>query len=80
MKDLTGNNGNVGPSFYLRFLRFLDKILKKKNLIKITIITVILLIAFNPGKIGKFTGKWYKELVESFNENSAIDDGEKTLK
>jgi len=68
MKDLTKEDRKSGPSLYLRFLRFLEKITKKKFLIKLAISAVLFFIIFFPSATGDVIGSWYNKLVNSFIE------------
>jgi len=67
MKDLTPKDRIPKPSLYFRFLRFIEKITKKKTLIRFSIITLILFILFFPNLTGKIIGNWYNEITTAFS-------------
>lgn len=66
MKDLTQEGKKTGPSLYLRFLRFVEKVTKKKFLIKLGIFLVIFSVIFFPETVGNLIGTWFKKLTQAF--------------
>ena len=72
MRNLTENNnkGPRRPSLYFRFLRFIEKITKKKFLIKFSIVTISLLVIFFPALIGETIGIWYYKFTQAFIEST----------
>lgn len=66
MKDLTEKVNKSGPSFYLRFLRFIEKITRKKFLIRLFLIIFIIFVIFFPSNFGELVGNWYYNITNSF--------------
>jgi hypothetical protein len=70
MKDLTKEDRYQGPSLYLRFLRLIEKISKKKFWLRLGLYLLIgfgLYIIFFPAHAGDTIGTWYHNLTESFS-------------
>lgn len=67
MKDLTENNVKKGPSSYLRFLRFVEKVTKKKFLLKVLLYSSLFFLIFFPSFTGDLIGSWLDKLVSAFS-------------
>lgn len=67
MKDLTENKVKSGPSRYLRFLRFIEKVTKKKFLLKVLFYGSLFFLIFFPAFTGDVVGSWLYKLISSFS-------------